>query len=62
MEDARSRATMDMSTLQGTLRFVSPETMTRGTVSKQTDVYSYGMTVYQVALLLSTAWIALNFP
>jgi len=38
------------SLLQGTPRWMSPEQMSRGIINKQTDVYSFGMTMYEVYL------------
>jgi serine/threonine protein kinase len=33
---------------QGTAQWMAPEAMERGIVNKMTDIYSFGMTVYEV--------------
>ena len=33
---------------QSTLRYMSPEQLSQGAMNKQTDVYSFGMTAYEV--------------
>ena len=35
-------------TQSGTLRWMSPEQMTTGVTNKKTDIYSFGMTMYEV--------------
>lgn len=37
-------------TQHGTARWMAPEHMLQGVTSKRTDVYSFGMTMYEVSL------------
>jgi len=43
-----TRVTKSVLPSQGTLRWMSPEQIEFGKVSKATDVYSFGMTIYEV--------------
>jgi serine/threonine protein kinase len=38
----------DIRPLQGSLRWMSPEHMEHSIVNKMTDIYSFGMTIYEV--------------
>ena len=49
---------------QGTPHWASPEQMTLGITNKETDIYSFGMTIYEVrpALSNSSAGTPPRFP
>jgi serine/threonine protein kinase len=38
----------NLSEIRGTLRWMAPEQMKHGIVNKTTDIYSFGMTIYEV--------------